>query len=218
MVSSARIDKSVSKKRFSGYITAGARVFIAHRLRPLVRVWAISVMVILVTGILTLLSISTADAADESSPPLDCLSCHTKTLEGHDKLGTGSEACWACHLSTKMTTLHLAGGETQFPLSDFPRLCAQCHQKRFEAWSEGTHGVSAWKEGSPEVRGNEKEKCISCHNPHQPQIVLSNITKPHPPPAPPPPPPAIDPLIIVGTTLVIMTVAVIVVMRRGEEQ
>lgn len=218
MVSFARMDKSVSKKRFSGDIIAGSGVFSAQRLRPLVRVLAISVMVILVVGILTLLSISTASAEDESSPPLDCLSCHTKILKGHDKLGEGSEACRACHSGTQMGVLHLAGGETQFPLSDFPRLCAQCHQKRFEAWNEGTHGVSAWKEGSTEVRGNEKAKCVSCHEPHQPQIVLSNITRPHPPPAPPPPPPAIDPLIIVGTTLVIMTVAVIVVMRRGKEQ
>lgn len=218
MVSFARMDKSVSKKRFSGDIIAGSGVFSAQRLRPLVRVLAISVMVILVVGILTLLSISTASAEDESSPPLDCLSCHTKILKGHDKLGTGSEACRACHSDTKMGVLRLAGGETQFPLSDFPRLCAQCHQKRFEAWNEGTHGVSAWKEGSPEARGSEKVGCTSCHEPHQPQIVLSDITRPHPPPAPPPPPPAIDPLIIVGTTLVIMTGAVIVVMRRGKEQ
>ena len=178
--------KSMFNKIFSGDTAAGSEEFISSRFRPSARVLAIGAAVMLVSDILLLLSISTVNAADEN-PPLQCLSCHTQKLIGHDKLGTGNEACWACHLSTQMTTLHLAGGTTQFPLSDFPRLCAQCHQKRFEAWNEGTHGVSAWKEGSTEVRGNQKEKCITCHNPHRPQIVLSGITKPHPAPAPHPP-------------------------------
>ncbi len=154
----------------------------------------------------------------ESPTPLDCISHHTKVLKGHDKLGEGSEACWACHLSTQMTTLHLAGGETQFPLSDFPRLCAQCHQKRYEAWVEGTHGVPAWKEGEPEIRSTEKARCTSCHNPHQPQIALLDITKPHPPPAPSPPPLPTELLIILGISLLVIIIALGVAMvKRGEE-
>ncbi len=158
------------------------------------------------------------EVASLSEPdiPLDCLSHHTQVLKGHDKLGEGSEAYWACHLSTQMTTLHLAGGETEFSLSDSPRLCAQCQQKRSEAWHEGTHGVSAWKEGSPEVRGSEKEKCTSCHNPHRPQVTLLNITKPHPAPAPPPPPPPVNLLMILGISLVSVIALGVAVVRKGE--
>lgn len=152
----------------------------------------------------------------ESDIPLDCLSHHDQVLKGHDKLGEGSEACWSCHLSTQMTTLHLASGKTEFPLSDSPRLCAQCHQKRYEAWNEGTHGVSAWKEGSPEIRGSEKAKCTGCHDPHRPQVTLLNITKPHPAPAPPPPAPPVNLLLILGISLLLIIVLGVVVARKGE--
>ncbi len=152
----------------------------------------------------------------ESPTPLDCLSHHEKVLKGHDKLGSGSEACWACHLSTKMTTLHLAGGETQFPLSDFPQLCAQCHQKRYEAWNEGTHGVPAWKEGSLAIRGTEKARCTSCHDPHQPQIVFSGITKPHPPPQPSPSPPSVELLVMLGIPLLLIIAVVVAMVTKGE--
>ncbi len=107
------------------------------------------VLVIFLLWVLTTAVMAQGESPpSESDIPLDCLSHHVQVLKGHDKLGEGNEACWSCHLSTQMTTLHLAGGET-LPLSDFPRLCAQCHQKRYEAWNEGTHGVPAWKEGDP---------------------------------------------------------------------
>ncbi len=148
--------------------------------------------------------------------PLDCLSHHNQVLKGHDKLGKGSEACWACHLSTRMTTLHLAGGSTQFPLSDSPQLCAQCHQERYEAWSEGTHGVPAWKEGSTETRGTEKAKCLDCHNPHRPQIVFSDILKPHPAPQPPSSPPSVPLLALLGASLLLAIAVGVVVLQKGE--
>jgi mono/diheme cytochrome c family protein len=152
----------------------------------------------------------------EAPAPLDCLSHHDKVLKGHDKLGSGSEACWACHYNTKMTTLHLAGGETQFPLSDFPRLCAQCHQKRYEAWNEGTHGVPAWKEGNLAIRSTEKARCTSCHDPHQPQLVFLNLTKPHPPPQPSPSPPSNVLLVLLGTSLLLVAAIVVAVVTKGE--
>ncbi len=152
----------------------------------------------------------------ESGVVLDCLSCHLRVLKGHDKLGTGSEACWACHYKTEMTTLHLAGGETQFPLSDFPRLCAQCHQERYKAWEEGIHGVPAWKAGEPAVPGAEKARCVNCHEPHQPQIALLNITQPHPPAEPSPPPPPTQALIMLGIALLVIVAVGVAVTRRGE--
>ncbi len=148
--------------------------------------------------------------------PLECLSCHVRILEGHDKLGSGSEACWACHDNRTMGVLHLASGETQFPLADFSRLCAQCHQKRYQAWTDGTHGAPAWLEGSVEVHGTQRVGCISCHDPHQPQMVFTNITKPHPLPAPSPPPPPVGPLMILGISLLVVMVIGVAVLRKGE--
>ncbi|MDO8687674.1 MAG: hypothetical protein Q7K41_03700, partial [Dehalococcoidales bacterium] len=96
--------------------------------------------------------------------PFPCLSCHVKVLKGHDKLGEGNQACWSCHYSAGMGTLHLSGGE-QIALSDYPKLCAQCHQSRYQDWVDGTHGVPGWKEGELEVRGSVKTPCIACHSP-----------------------------------------------------
>lgn len=150
-------------------------------------------------------------AAEE---PLQCLTCHTQVLRGHDKLGTGSQACWSCHLSTEMKTLHLASGQVRFPLSESPRLCAQCHQKRYDAWLSGTHGVAAWKEGDSDVRGSEKAICAQCHNPHRPQVVFSNITLPHPEAVPPPPKLPVDILLVVGGVFVVLVSIVVVKASR----
>ncbi len=146
---------------------------------------------------------------------LNCLSCHARVLKGHDKLGSGSEACQACHSNTQMGTLHLAGSETLLPFSDSPKLCAQCHQSRYKEWTKGTHGMPSWEEGIVEIHGVRQITCISCHNPHQPQVVLLGITKPHPSPALPPPPPPVQPLIMLGIALLI-TIGIGVAVTRGE--
>ena len=148
---------------------------------------------------------------------LECLSCHVRELKGHDKLGSGSEACWACHLSTEMTTFHLAGGDARLSTSESTKLCGQCHQDRYQNWSEGTHGVPAWKEGEPAIFGGEKVICANCHDPHQPQVPLLNITKPHPAPTPSPPPPPLQLLAILGISLVITT-GIGIAVTRGERQ
>ncbi len=157
----------------------------------------------------------TVDAAPESNSPLDCMSCHTKVLKGHDKLGSGSEACWACHYKAEMAILHLAGGETQFPLSDFPRLCAQCHHERYEAWEEGTHGVAAWEDGGS-TDGGDRTRCASCHDPHRPQVALLDITRPHPEPVPSPPPAPTQPLIMLGISLLLIIAAGVALAREVE--
>ena len=151
----------------------------------------------------------------EPGAPLDCRNCHVKTLRAHDKLGTGSEACWACHYSTEMTTLPLAGGETRFPLSDYPRLCAQCHQARYEAWEEGMHGVPALATEGPAGPGAERAKCVNCHEPHQPQVVLLNITMPHPPSEPLPPAPPTELLIMLGVSFVALAGIGVALVGRG---
>ena len=151
------------------------------------------------------------------SGKLDCLSCHVRVLKGHDKLGSGSEACWACHLSTEMTTFHLAGGDARLSKSESVKLCGQCHQERYRDWSEGTHGVPAWKEGEPALFGSDKVICANCHDPHQPQVPLLNITKPHPAPTPAAPPPPVQLLTILGISLLVTTGLGIAV-TRGEGQ
>jgi hypothetical protein len=150
----------------------------------------------LITGTAT----PTPEASREGK--LDCLSCHVRVLKGHDQLGTGSEACWACHSSTEMTSLHLAGGDTRISLADSPRLCGQCHQSRFKSWNDGTHGVPAWAEGEPAIFGGEKVTCANCHDPHQPQVPLTNITIPHPGPGPSSPVPPLQLLGIVGISVI----------------
>ena len=148
---------------------------------------------------------------------LECLGCHVRVLKAHDKLGTGSEACWSCHYNREMGVLHLAGGEERLSLSDYPQLCAQCHQTRYEDWVEGTHGAPAWKEGSIEIHGAQKVGCIGCHDPHQPQIALSGITKPHPVPAPSPSTPAAELLAAFGISLVIaITIGTVVLLKEGK--
>lgn len=149
---------------------------------------------------------------------LDCLSCHVRVLKGHNKLGPGSESCWACHSSTEMTTFHLAGGETRLAMSESTTLCAQCHQARYQAWSEGTHGVPAWREGEPALFGSEKVNCANCHDPHQPQVPLLNITRPHPSDTPPPPPPPTQLLTILGISILALAGVGVAVTRGGSGQ
>ena len=150
--------------------------------------------------------------ATESDSPLDCMSCHKKELKGHDKLGSGNAACWSCHNKNRMDMLTFASG-TSLPLADSSVLCGQCHQKRYDAWNEGEHGIPDWK--NPAGPGSNKTKCVDCHNPHQPQIVLSGITRPHPQPLPLPPPTPNDPLIIVGIAFVVFIGIGIGASRKG---
>jgi len=146
--------------------------------------------------------------------PLPCLSCHVKVLKGHDKLGEGNQACWSCHYSAGMGTLHLSGGE-QIALSDYPKLCAQCHQARYQDWVDGTHGVPGFKEGELEVRGSVNTPCIGCHSPHQPQVALLNITKPHPAPVSPAPAPPRDLIMMVGVSLLIVIGGGVIIRQGG---
>ncbi len=213
----ARRDKPTSRRRFLSYATVGLGAIISAVVRRPVQICLVSTVVIVigVAGFLMMLQTLTVNAAPEPAPPLDCMSCHTKNLEFHDKLGSGNKACWVCHDNTNMKMLRLVD-ETQLPLSGSPQICAQCHQKRYDAWSEGTHGIPAWKEGVPAMSGADKAKCTDCHNPHQPQIALLNITKSHPPPAPSPPSPSTELLIILGISLVLVIGICIAVAMKGE--
>jgi len=148
--------------------------------------------------------------------PLDCLSCHVRILEGHDKLGSGSKACWACHYNMEMGVLHLAVGEERLRLSDYPQLCAQCHQARYKDWVAGTHGIPAWEVGAVDVHGTQRVGCIGCHDPHQPQVSFSPITLPHPPPQPPATFPSLTLLGLLSIALFLAIGAGVAIVRKGE--
>ncbi len=186
----------------------GLRAIILAVGRWRILVWAVGgiVIVIVVAGLLMVPQTLTINATDEPNPPLDCLSCHPRTLKLHDKLGLGNKACWVCHDSTDMNMLHLVDG-TRLPLTDSPQLCGQCHQGRYDAWKEGTHGT-------PGVVATER--CSDCHNPHQPQIALLDITRPHPPPAPSPSPPSPEFLVMLGVSLLLAIAVGVAIATKGE--
>ncbi len=123
--------KTIFRRRLLGSVNMRLTSFISNQFRWAPRICIISVIAIviisMVVGFITLSTAPSVNAQPGSGNGLDCLNCHIKTLEGDDKLGTGNEACWVCHYSTKMGVLHLADN-TQLPLSDSSQLCAQCHQ------------------------------------------------------------------------------------------
>ncbi len=166
------------------------------------------VLGILCAAILLALPATTVRADEhESEHPLECLSCHQKTLVFHDSLGPGNQACWTCHDNTNMANWRLSNG-TLVPRSESTRLCGQCHQKRYKAWNEGTHGFP----GTIAIG-----KCTDCHNPHQPQVALLGITQPHPAPAPLAPAPNYDLVMIAIITVLFLTGLSIVLARQGKE-
>lgn len=106
-----------------------------------------------------------------------------------------------------MSMLRLTDG-SPLSLADSPQLCGQCHQERYDAWKQGTHGIPGTVAAV---------KCASCHDPHQPQIALLNITKPPPEVQLSSSPPSVELLRIFGIALLLLIAAgVVVVATRGE--
>lgn len=158
-------------------------------------------------------AVSTGAPSDTSHPPLadgtaplQCLSCHNQTLTYHDKLGPGNQACYACHVSTDwlMDSLQLASGQV-ISINDSSQLCGQCHQERYAAWNEGTHGIPGTVAAVP---------CVTCHNPHQPQVEFQSITKPPMPPVHTPPPLPKDVVIILGISVGCLLAGAVYMARR----
>ena len=93
----------------------------------------------------------------------DCVSCHDIVLEKHDKLGEGALACLNCHGEIHELKLKLINTEV-YPINESVALCAQCHNERYTAWEEGTHGT----------HDNPEAECAKCHEPHNP--IINNIS------------------------------------------
>ncbi len=209
MLNSIWKDRSIHRSGFPGWIAVGLRTIISPLARLPVWLWPVGVIVVVtvIAGFLATSQTLTVNADDEQDSTIEnCLRCHPRKLEFHDKLGSGNRACWVCHDATDMETLHLADG-TPLSLTDSAQLCGQCHQERYQAWQEGTHGLPGTI---------ASERCSSCHDPHGPQIALLDITMPHPAPQPDPSPPTVVLQVILGTVLLLTVALAIVVTRRGE--
>ncbi len=167
--------------------------------------------VVLFAGIVGFLLLANTDTVNADSGQndelLDCLSCHSQSLSYHDSLGSGNNACWTCHDARDMSKLHLADG-TELSHADSNVLCGQCHETRYNDWKAGTHGFP----GSADTG-----KCISCHDPHEPQVTLGR-TLPHPDPAPPPPEIPVDQVMIGTITIAFLAGLLIIVARREQEE
>ena len=189
--------------------------------------WSVGAVTI-AFGVAVLIMSSPADTARAASPFMtECAGCHLakvplegitrpELLKGHDKLGSGNDACMVCHDrdNKHLGMLGFVDG-TLLPLKDSSRLCGQCHEKRYKAWQEGTHGVPAWKDGKPGFPGAVEKTCVECHDPHQPQIALLTLTKLHPAAAPPPP--SLSGMqfeVLGGALLLVVGVGIIVAVTR----
>ncbi len=164
-------------------------------------------LAVVIAGLVLYVAGADVRAASDANQGLDCLSCHSnKPLSFHDKLGQGNKLCYTCHDGVDMKSLRLADG-TLVPRSQSPQLCGQCHQKRYTAWQEGTHGIPGTVAGVT---------CTQCHDPHRPQMALLGITKPHPEPAPPPPEPPFDVLMIAGISVLFLTGVAVIAAKQGK--
>lgn len=202
-----RKDKHFSLRGCLSCVKAGpGAVFSALIGRP-VGVWMTGVMVIVIltASLLLGLNATRASAAEEPGPLTECSDCHTVKLVGHDKLGTGDEACLECHNLSDLTLIH-AGEEAPLTRLEVPELCGQCHQQRFNSFLEGTHGLP----------GPGSETCTDCHNPHRPQYALIGITRPHPGAQPASGPPSTELFIILGISLFFIIVIGVMLSRKGE--
>ena len=111
----------------------------------------------------------TGHSFNPTKQELDCTSCHEVELEKHNVLGKGSAACLGCHGDIHELKLELVNGDT-YPINEPVQLCAQCHNERYTAWREGTHGAH----DDPEA------VCTRCHEPHDPVINQISTLAPIP--------------------------------------
>ncbi|MFC1874231.1 hypothetical protein ACFLYX_02900 [Chloroflexota bacterium] len=202
-------NKPVLRSSVPGYAVGWLCGNVLALVRQSVRIRLIGAMVIAtcVISFLAVSQIQSVSAAPELELPLDCVSCHQQTLEYHDQLGSGNSACWACHDSTDMSQLRLAN-DTRLTLVESNRLCGQCHEVRYRAWQEGTHGFP----GTVASGG-----CNYCHNPHRPQLAFIGITDPHPVPTPSAPSAPFNLMMIVGISLLFLIGLTVFLARQERE-
>lgn len=105
---------------------------------------------------------ATGHSFSMTSDELDCSTCHDRPLFKHDVLGEKAFACLSCHGEIHGLGLKLVNGSV-YALDESVALCAQCHNERYTAWEQGTHG-------KPD---DHDAPCTDCHDPHDP--IISEI-------------------------------------------
>jgi len=103
------------------------------------------------------------DANDQPTKPLpNGFKKHEITLEVHDVLGKGTEACLACHDDPTRDPgkLKTPDGTLVDITGDISRVCQKCHFEKFREWQAGIHG-------------KREPKCTAagCHDPHTPSWI-----------------------------------------------
>lgn len=112
-----------------------------------------------------------------SGTAVDVSMPHRNSLEYHDKLVVeDTPGCFICHDFNRRSRLRLLSGEL-ITFDESPRLCYQCHQKRYDTWYNGDHGKSG-------VRCTD----FTCHDPHNPRLFKVSLGPGYPLPPPPDPP------------------------------
>lgn len=94
---------------------------------------------------------------------------HDIVLQGHDKLGSGSDACVVCHDEPTKNpgVLKAIGGGTVQVDGNTSLVCAKCHSAKFAEFKAGTHG-------------KHYPTCTyaGCHDPHTPGLIYASKTMP----------------------------------------
>ena len=88
----------------------------------------------------------------------------------------GELSCRSCHDPERADGLRLADGTT-LEMVEAMRLCAQCHGPQARDFQHGSHGGMRgyWDRRRGPVQRNH---CIDCHDPHQPQVPTYRPTPP----------------------------------------
>lgn len=144
----------------------------------------------------------TGHSFSPSEHELDCSSCHERPLSKHDILGEKAYACLSCHGAIHELELRLVN-RSVYPLDNVVPLCAQCHNERYTAWKQGTHGE----------HDDRKAQCTTCHDPHDP--IISNIPTLESIPQRVSANPASVPSITAAAVVVEILLILIYVLRRG---
>jgi hypothetical protein len=103
------------------------------------------------------------DANDQPTKPLpNGMKKHEITLEVHDVLGKGGEACLMCHDDPTRDPgkLKTPDGSLVDITGDVSRVCQKCHFEKYREFKQGIHG-------------KDQPKCTSagCHDPHTPSWI-----------------------------------------------